>query len=58
MSLAAALETPSHSLTGPTPSMSRVVPLGSEVPVPPPSAFHWLRPSRAISAATQVPMAK
>ncbi|EKD60583.1 MAG: hypothetical protein ACD_54C00662G0005 [uncultured bacterium] len=48
----------STSFTHGTPNISLVVPLGSEVPVPPPSAFHCPASNRAMSATTQVPIAK
>jgi hypothetical protein len=38
--------------------ISRVAERGSEVPVPPPTAFHCATSSRTTSAITQVPMAK
>ena len=57
MSCAAAERTSSRASMAPVPHMSRAS-RGSEVPVPPPTAFHCATVRRTTSAITQVPMAK
>jgi hypothetical protein len=58
MSRAAALRTSNRVSIGPVSHMSPVADRGSDVPVPPPTAFHCATRSRTTSAITQVPIAK